>query len=131
MATFIKMVWKWIAPPENASEKDLAVWRSGLSMFVFFDFLALVCVILIVSGFVGPGFANRDEIESIKETLLEREIMELRRKQCEAIQSENRAALNFATDSIQRRQRESMRLSNRELSLPSCLEVGVRVSERD
>lgn len=108
-------------------EARTAVWRVSITAFLVFH-------IFWACGWIPgiPGFAMaaeyqglQDEVQTVKETLLEKDLIESQERFCHARVGGNLTAMRYAEERRRRLLGEFRAMTDEAFNLPSCMELGI------
>lgn len=124
-------------PPPINDEEAIMAWRWMMFIGLVATMAVLAIHIALAKGLVPdhPGFVESVEFEAFvdrymiaQESDLDAALLDLRERQCIGIRDGNREMVLMTEGRIRERMREYRQLTDRELIMPTCREVGVNVS---
>lgn len=114
------MSLEWMASvaavlPDMTPGQKRAVWRYAIT--------GAVVLLWAFAVYANSEFARSSDLERIEIMLIESRIDQLRRRQCVALDEENRLALQVVWPQLSLLRARYYELTNREYPLPSCTEL--------
>mgnify|MGYP006425633767 CR=1 FL=1 len=105
-------------------------WRDTVSALLMLSLTVSVLLSALSFGLlpVHPGFASKDEFRMIQASRLERDLIDIRKNQCNAILSGNNEAINYLSLKMREWRAEYLEVTGNNTTLPTCREVGVDIT---
>ena len=130
---FIQSLLGALVPPHDADGAAIYRYRIAISVLVMANTLGLAAHVALACGLIPvvfPGFADASGLanqetrwQQVEIGLTDQKILDTRSRQCAAIVTKNRAALEFATERLQAELEHYQELSPRPYRLPDCSEL--------
>ena len=109
-----------MVPSDNANQRQQYLWRLRVGLVLCGTFLGLISVTVLAFGFAQPafaGFARANDVQSLAQSTISQQLLELRTKQCKAQTSEARQLyFQLMAEALQQYER----LTGRTWSVPPC-----------
>lgn len=92
--------------------------------------IAVLILYAVAFGMVPfySGFASDGDVKDLIRNEMNRDVVSVRRHQCEAVKERNFASSRFMTNQIDDIRTRHHEMFERDLYVPSCIEVGVEIN---
>lgn len=123
----VRSLIQTLKPPGiEASADEIMNWRWWVSITTVFCTVSTVLIWAFSLGFLPffSGFASKNDFRGIEVRQIEKDIWEFKEKQCEAIITENREALDTVSKILSERRGAYYTIAGYNYHVPSCVQIG-------
>ena len=112
-------------PTNLKTEKDVQNWRIIVALSLMFVIATTTLSLALGFGHIPgfPGFADAQVVANIESRLLNNDLINMRERQCRAIEEDNDAAKRFATEKLQELLNEYVGATEVQWRIPECEEL--------
>jgi len=123
-----------LMPPRDPDEKDVLLFRARVVFLILGAYVLIALMVLWSNGLIPgvSGFASDVAVQNLTDevrwkviTDLERDIIEIQERQCQARVSQNTEALRSANEMLRDYAQKYEELAQKPVRIRSCRELGI------